>query len=120
MRAQLRAACWDWDIQIGSKRDLVQLNPQLAGLPSPHTGTLGRDGASSHSISEQFWPSCSALSSRLSYSLGMYKLQIQKLDTNKPNKLPSSCVTVRLHSMPSEDTCRDVIPDRPERLGSNR
>lgn len=42
MRAQLRAACWDWDIQIGSRRDLVQLNPQLAGLPSPHTGTLGR------------------------------------------------------------------------------
>lgn len=50
----------------------------------------------------------------------MYKLQIQKLDTNRPNKLPASCIIVRLYSMPSEDTGRDVTPDRPERLGSNR
>lgn len=50
----------------------------------------------------------------------MYKLQIQKLDTNRPNKLPAPCITVRLYPMPSEDTCRDVIPDRAERLGSNR
>lgn len=44
----------------------------------------------------------------------MYKLQIQKLDTNRHNKLPASCIIVRLYSMPSEDTCRDVIPDRPD------
>lgn len=30
----------------------------------------------------------------------MYKLQFQKLDTNRPNKLPAPYVIVRLYSVP--------------------
>lgn len=134
MRAQLRAACWDWDIQIGRKRDSVQLSPQLAGLPSPHTGTLGRPCSfpyhrhrgQGHSPPATAPMSSSGpaaqhhLSRQSSRGSGRYKLQIQKLDTNRPNKLPASCIIVRLYSMPSQDTCRDVLPDRPDRLGSNR